>query len=85
MTLTARLNAAPVLALRPFFLAAGLAAILSGAVCLAILRRLASLVAPAGYQTWLTTGGLCWILAFGLFLWVHAPMLWSPRPDGRPG
>ena len=51
----------------------------------AVLRGLAPLLAPAGYQTWLTAGGLCWILAFGLFLWVHAPMLWSPRPDGRPG
>ncbi len=51
----------------------------------AVLRGLAPLVVPAGYQTWLTAGGLCWILAFGLFLWVHAPMLWSPRPDGRPG
>lgn len=51
----------------------------------AVLRGLAPLLAPAGYQTWLTAGGLCWILAFELFLWVHAPMLWSPRPDGRPG
>ncbi|TCT19153.1 NnrS family protein [Thiobaca trueperi] len=51
----------------------------------AVLRGLAPLLAPAGYQTWLMAGGLCWILAFGLFLWVHAPMLSSARPDGGPG
>ncbi|NEX20711.1 NnrS family protein [Thiorhodococcus mannitoliphagus] len=51
----------------------------------AALRGLGPLLVPAGYQVWLMAGGLCWILAFGLFLWVHAPMLLSPRPDGRPG
>lgn len=40
---------------------------------------------PTGYQTWLMAGGLCWIAAFALFLWVHAPMLLTARPDGRPG
>ena len=51
----------------------------------ALLRGLAPLLAPAGYQTWLMAGGLCWMLAFGLLVWVHAPMLSSPRPDGGPG
>ncbi|MBK5965158.1 short-chain dehydrogenase [Thiocystis minor] len=51
----------------------------------AVLRGLAPLLTPANYQTWLMAGGLCWILSFGLFLWVHAPMLLNPRPDGRPG
>jgi uncharacterized protein involved in response to NO len=51
----------------------------------AALRGLAPVIAPAGYDVWLMGGGLCWTLAFGLFLWVHAPMLISPRPDGRPG
>lgn len=51
----------------------------------AVLRGLGPVLIPAGYQTWLTSGGVCWIAAFGLYLWVHAPMLWSPRPDGRPG
>jgi uncharacterized protein involved in response to NO len=51
----------------------------------AVLRGLAPLLAPAGHQAWLMAGGLCWILAFGLFLWVHAPMLLSPRPDGNAG
>ncbi|AFL73689.1 NnrS family protein [Thiocystis violascens] len=51
----------------------------------AVLRGLAPLFAPANYQAWLMAGGLCWILAFGLFLWVHAPLLLRPRPDGQPG
>lgn len=29
--------------------------------------------------------GLCWMAAFGLFLAGFAPMLLSPRPDGKPG
>lgn len=51
----------------------------------AFLRGVAPLLIPAGYQTWLMAGGLCWMLAFALFLWVHAPMLLRPRPDGQPG
>lgn len=51
----------------------------------AFLRGLAPLLIPAGYHTWLMAGGLCWMLAFALFLWVHAPMLLRPRPDGQPG
>jgi uncharacterized protein involved in response to NO len=51
----------------------------------AALRGLAPLMFPGGYRTWLLGAGLCWILAFGLFLWVHGPMLVQPRPDGRPG
>jgi uncharacterized protein involved in response to NO len=51
----------------------------------AALRGLASLIYPDAYHAWLMSSGLCWILAFGLFLWVHAPMLVKPRPDGRPG
>lgn len=53
--------------------------------CAAALRGLGPLLLPSGYRLWLIAGGLCWILAFGLFLWVHTPMLLSPRPDGRPG
>jgi uncharacterized protein involved in response to NO len=53
--------------------------------CAAGLRGLAPLIYPGAYHTWLMSAGLCWIIAFGLFLWVHAPMLVRPRPDGRPG
>lgn len=51
----------------------------------AALRGLAPLIYPDAYHAWLMSSGLCWILAFGLFLWVHAPMPVKPRPDGRPG
>lgn len=51
----------------------------------AALRALGPLLYPAGYDIWLTLSGICWSLAFLLFLWVHAPMLVSPRPDGLPG
>jgi uncharacterized protein involved in response to NO len=53
--------------------------------CAAALRGLAPLIDPAGYQGWLMGAGICWILAFALFLRVHGPMLVAPRPDGRPG
>jgi uncharacterized protein involved in response to NO len=51
----------------------------------ALLRGLGPLLLPAGYQVWLMAGGLCWIAAFALFLWVHTPLLLTARPDGRPG
>lgn len=51
----------------------------------ALLRGLGPLLVPTGYSTWLILGGICWISAFGLFLWVHAPMLLTARPDGQPG
>ena len=53
--------------------------------CAAALRGLAPLIFPGGYHAWLMSAGLCWMIAFALFLWVHAPMLVAPRPDGRPG
>jgi uncharacterized protein involved in response to NO len=51
----------------------------------ALVRVLVPLLWPAGYQDWLLLSGGLWTLAFGAFLWVHGPMLISPRADGRPG
>jgi uncharacterized protein involved in response to NO len=51
----------------------------------AVVRVFAPLLWPAAYLHWLTLSGVLWLLAFGLFLWVHVPMLISPRVDGRPG
>lgn len=51
----------------------------------ALARVLPGLVQPAAYAEWLVVSGLLWAGAFGLFLWVHAPMLVSPRVDGAPG
>jgi uncharacterized protein involved in response to NO len=33
----------------------------------------------------MTASGLAWIVAFGLFVAVYAPMLLRPRVDGKPG
>lgn len=51
----------------------------------ALARVAPPLVLPAAYGATLMVSGALWILAFGLFLWVHAPMLVRPRVDGRPG
>lgn len=51
----------------------------------ALVRVFAPLAWPAAYGDWLMVSGTLWVLAFGLFLWVYAPMLVSPRTDGQPG
>jgi uncharacterized protein involved in response to NO len=51
----------------------------------AFARVLLPLLMPEAYTAWIYASGLLWTLAFVLFLWVHAPMLIAPRPDGRPG
>jgi uncharacterized protein involved in response to NO len=37
------------------------------------------------YIYWVGISQLLWALAFGLFVVIYAPMLWSPRVDGRDG
>ncbi len=51
----------------------------------AVLRAPMPLVFPGAYREWLVAAGICWVLAFGLFVWVYGPMLVRPRVDGRPG
>jgi uncharacterized protein involved in response to NO len=51
----------------------------------ALARVVPPLVLPELYGDTLVVSGGLWILAFGLFLWVHAPMLINPRVDGVPG
>jgi uncharacterized protein involved in response to NO len=51
----------------------------------ALVRVGATLLLPAAYPIFIQVSGVLWTLAFGLFLWVYAPMLIAPRPDGRPG
>lgn len=48
-------------------------------------RVMGPLLWPAAYGHWLMLSGVLWVLAFLLFLWVHAPMLVRPRVDGQPG
>lgn len=40
---------------------------------------------PGGYAVWVDVAGLLWIVAFGLFVFVYAPVLLKSRVDGRPG
>jgi uncharacterized protein involved in response to NO len=51
----------------------------------ALVRVLMPMVFPAQYAIWLDLSGGFWMIAFGLFLWIYAPMLVRPRADGRPG
>lgn len=51
----------------------------------ALVRVFGPLAWPSAYGHWLIGSGFLWVLAFGLFLWVYAPLLVRPRIDGRPG
>jgi len=43
------------------------------------------LLLPGSYSLWIGISQVFWILAFGIFSWVYAPMLVKPRVDGRYG
>ncbi len=51
----------------------------------ALLRVALPLLFPTAYAQSMTASGLVWMAAFGLFVVVYAPMLLSPRVDGKPG
>lgn len=51
----------------------------------ALLRVVAPLFMPGAYVTLLTLSAAAWVLAFGGFVVRYAPMLVTPRPDGKPG
>jgi uncharacterized protein involved in response to NO len=51
----------------------------------AAIRVWAPALWPQAYFLILVAAGTCWTIAFGLFLAVYAPILTSPRADGRPG
>ncbi len=51
----------------------------------AIVRVLMPLLAMDLYVYWIGISQLLWVLAFTVFLFVFAPMLLSPRIDGRDG
>jgi len=40
---------------------------------------------PEKYSLWMGISQVLWVMAFGLFSWVFAPMLVKPRIDGRYG
>ena len=50
-----------------------------------LVRVVFPMLAPGQYALWIGLSQLAWILAFGLFCWIYAPMLIKPRVDGRYG
>jgi len=54
-------------------------------VCGTVVRVFVPLFNTGLYTYWIGISQLLWVLAFGLFVVVYAPMLWSPRVDGRDG
>jgi uncharacterized protein involved in response to NO len=40
---------------------------------------------PTHYLLTVSLAGLAWMLSFGIFVVVYAPILLSPRADGKPG
>lgn len=51
----------------------------------ALTRVLVPLVFPSAYQVELLVSGALWCAAFAIFVICYAPMLLTPRIDGRPG
>ncbi len=51
----------------------------------AFTRVAAGMAPPEWRNGLLVTAGVCWSLAFALFLLVYAPYLWRPRLDGKEG
>ncbi len=51
----------------------------------AAVRVLGPLLDLASYHQWLLLSGGLWAAAFGIFVWIYAPILTAPRADGRPG
>ncbi|WP_116368770.1 NnrS family protein [Parahaliea mediterranea] len=54
-------------------------------VILAALLRLAVAAGWLPYQGGLWASALAWIGAYVLFVLLYGPVLWAPRPDGKPG
>lgn len=50
-----------------------------------VVRVLSPIATPAWYGAWIALSQVLWIIAFGLFVGVYAPMLVSPRRDAGTG
>jgi uncharacterized protein involved in response to NO len=51
----------------------------------ALLRVAVPLLFPASHAAAMTASGLLWMVGFGLFAVLYAPVLLRPRVDGKPG
>jgi uncharacterized protein involved in response to NO len=54
-------------------------------VSAAALLRITATVLSEIFAGLLVASGIAWTAAFLLLLWIYAPILIAPRPDGRPG
>ncbi|MCB9976596.1 MAG: NnrS family protein [Rhodospirillales bacterium] len=48
-----------------------------------IMRVLGPLLMPEYTNSWIIGSAALWAMCFALYVPVYAPMLWTPRPDGR--
>lgn len=51
----------------------------------AVVRVFGPALLPLAYVKTVVLAAVLWTVAFGIFLWVYAPMLITPRVDGKPG
>lgn len=51
----------------------------------AVTRVFALGVLGIGYPAVIVASGLMWTVAFALYVWIYAPILWRPRVDGGVG
>ena len=54
-------------------------------ISVAAVLRVAAALIPTAYMDLLMASGIAWTVGFALFLWIYAPILVLPRPDGKPG
>jgi uncharacterized protein involved in response to NO len=54
-------------------------------VIAALVRAIGPLITPTLYRGVLIVSGVAWTIAFAIFTLVYAPILLSPRVDGKPG
>lgn len=47
-------------------------------------RSVLPLVVPGAIASAILWAGVLWVIAFGVFVVIHGPYLWSARPDGKP-
>jgi len=55
------------------------------AIAGSIVRVLFPLFVPQFYSLWISLSQILWIISFGFFVFIYAPILYKPRIDGKYG
>lgn len=50
----------------------------------AIMRVVGPILLPDHTNLWIMGSAFLWSVCFGLYVLIYTPILWQPRPDGRP-